>query len=923
MANEADRDDTASSARELSTQSANWYKGTLDQSFTEADDKIAELNLVPGRATGVPVSKAWYGKKVYHVAAGQKGVHNFKSTCVKIDGTATLPPSSECDSGMLVKRTAVSESGATVGELFYSDNDTMSDNINGGSHVDAPFEAALGATTYTYEVVVFSRNRQSSHVNIWRAVDMAGWSTQFDGGGGTDSNGWNRYVGGTVVRLGPLTAGDYVEVRTRHDGQGSDKTWMWVFPGQPISTAEAASTVKLSGSWLFANYAGPREFDPKITIPTNDYYFAQAGSYNYAILSKEDWGEPLETFVDLVRGPLSHADGTSGEAGYFQGTAALNGGVTCTSGRCETKPFAPKRGRYQVSAWALPADGKVVGSDVFPTPKAAEVDGTCAHDIAGVKGTGSGGRWEVGAPNSRAFRMHVQTNVGSGGWVDIAKRDVPMATLGDQDAWSAIIMDLESDGVSSYRVVITDNVGGNSVSPVVNYRRNVDSSTLKVATFNHYFRVTGNPDKNMAWLLGRRPDYDNALDRIIEDPNRAPYEQEADVIAFQEVGDGPTILGATSVLNQGIKQFDATMGQLELTGNWYYTDGALWVNDLAKGRYASSAIPTSYLTSVGCESTTNVCGGSGAACSRSCTLGNFFDDGQNKARNALPVRGAARRLESDETSLGAAEYGPRDKKVMFVNMHFHLRPDERLDNVKTLATKLGNLVGTGAGETYFSAHGPLDDDLRIVLMGDSNGDHQQCAEMNRWLRELRAKFGYAVFVPMAALDQQNRTIDNYFGGAALHEPQAGLMTQLCSLTSWALPDDVRGGMCPKHYQGRSSDNDDSASNPHWYHWWTPNNDVIVLVGRGWRFDDPVQGFKMLNEHGGGHNTDDQPGGISSRNLDESTSYCAANDGTAYWPHFNTFGTGTNPCSNNSTEPRIGSETHRSDHPPVMAKFRIN
>src|SRR5205085_7713 len=106
--------------------------------------------------------------------------------------------------------------------------DTMGDNTRGGSKVDAAFESGAEATTYVYEIVVFSRNRQSAHTNIWSATNMAGWSTQFDAGGGHDSNGWNRWVGGTVVRLGPVRAGDYVEVRTRHDGQNAaEKTWMW------------------------------------------------------------------------------------------------------------------------------------------------------------------------------------------------------------------------------------------------------------------------------------------------------------------------------------------------------------------------------------------------------------------------------------------------------------------------------------------------------------------------------------------------------------------------------------------------------------------------------------------------------------------------------------------------------------------------
>jgi hypothetical protein len=898
----------------LGPHAENWYKATLDQSLNEPQERIAELDMVPGRLTGVPVSKAWFGKKVYRLAAGSKGTHNFKATCVRIDGPETLPPAHECDSGMLIKRTIAYDDGSSAGDLFYSDNDAMADNTNGGSHVDAPFDMSAGPGSVTYQIVVFSRNRQSSHVNIWRATNMADWSTQFDAGGGHDTNGWSRYVGGTVVRLGPLAAGDYVEVRTRSDGAGTDKTWMWVFPGKPILDAEAAGTVKLTGSWMFANYAGPREFDPKITIPSSDSDFAQAGRYNYAILSREAWQEPQETFVDLVRGPLSRADGSISEPNASTGTVAWNGTSFCTSAICESQGFKPKRGRHQVTAWGLPAKGKAVGSTLYRTSVAADIDGSCRGD------------WQVGAPNSRAFRMTLQIDVGNGRWFDLKHRDVPMASLADESAYSALIMELEADGASAYRLRITSNVNGNSLHPTIHHRRNVDSSTLKVATFNHYFETTGNADGNMAWLLGRRPEYDDDLDRILEHPNRAPYEQEADVVAFQEVGDGPTIAGATRVLNGGYKKFDATMGQLEYSW-FYYADGTLWVNDLAKGRYASSAIPDSYLEAAGCPSTTNSCGDSGAACSRSCNLGTFLDDGLNKTRNALPVRGAARRLESDETALGSAEYGPRDKKIMYVNLHFHLKDFQRAENVKALASKLDRLVRTGAGERYFSAHGALDDDLRIVLMGDSNGDHQQCAEMNSWLRELRATFGYALFAPMAALDRQNRTIDNFFGGAPLDDPQAGMMTELCQRDWWARPDEVRGGMCPKFYQGKGAYERALArgepEDQQWHHWWTPNNDIIVLVGRGWRSDDPVQGFKTLGHRGYGPGTDDQPGGISSTRADRDESHCAADDGTAYLPRWNVYGNRADGCTPTPGAPGIGSDVHRSDHPPVMAKLRIN
>jgi hypothetical protein len=67
-------------------------------------------------------------------------------------------------------------------------------------------------------------------------------------------------------------------------------------------------------------------------------------------------------------------------------------------------------------------------------------------------------------------------------------------------------------------------------------------------------------------------------------------------------------------------------------------------------------------------------------------------------------------------------------------------------------------------------------------------------------------------------------------------------------------------------------------------------------------------------------------------FESNTHHCAAADGTAYWPHYSLYGQSPgqtpgadlNRCGHDDeNQPRVGSETHGSDHPPVMAKFRIN
>src|SRR5262245_16624694 len=145
----------------------------------------AELELISGRAARVPVSKAFVGSITV------TGAHHLRlqtQGCVSTD-----------DTGMLVTYLA-------SGPHTYVNDDAAAAGGNGKcSMID------LGArtTTTTYAVHVWSQNRATSTVNIRQDLGQgAGWTT------------WraSEVVGGTLVSIGALASGEFVEVRTRSDG---------------------------------------------------------------------------------------------------------------------------------------------------------------------------------------------------------------------------------------------------------------------------------------------------------------------------------------------------------------------------------------------------------------------------------------------------------------------------------------------------------------------------------------------------------------------------------------------------------------------------------------------------------------------------------------------------------------------------------
>jgi hypothetical protein len=164
---------------------------------------------------------------------------------------------------------------------------------------------------------------------------------------------------------------------------------------------------------------------------------------------------------------------------------------------------------------------------------------------------------------------------------------------------------------------------------------------------------------------------------------------------------------------------------------------------------------------------------------------------------------------------------------------------------------------------------------RFILLGDSNMSNHQCSEINETLVKLRREFGYAVEVSMAQLDWYNRTLDLHYSGAPITDPNQGKYGD-CSDASWAHPRPGSHGSatgCPYRYEHvsawKSEPSAPAPGNPsietgqkyavdpsQWYPWWGGTSsgggggsrlDVIILVGRGWAYDDPLLRYTPVSD----------------------------------------------------------------------------
>jgi hypothetical protein len=450
--------------------------------YVNAQAGAFELDMPGGRLNKVPVQgNVWYGQFTYSIGgSGTRRLH-FRARCVNASA-----PADECDPALIVKENIA---------VFPPTNTSVRLVTPRNGQAYGYVDYVAGTVPRTITVVAFSRGRGTARVNIqWDDTTVSGtpdWDashTWTDAATGAALSGTNKIVGGTMVRLGPVTAGDVFAVRTPTSGSALiDRTRMWmVNPNRKQLT--------------FVDGATTGDHDPSFTFTSAWTRSSTIGGMSevYALVARDiaatGPGGGAESFVQLTRG-TSVGPGTTDTPVDF-------GWASCTSAN-ESRPdcidTAPATalppGRYLISIWA---------STSHPVANVPDVYGYANN----ANRMDTGAPWiERGQPNDLALRLDLIREDG----VIVEKRNVPRAVLGTSaPERSRITLELmvPDDGVNhSYRLNIRDLGNDVTVRPKWAYRRDFEAVELKVATANIEYEgvdmQTENEFKNIADRIDR------------------------------------------------------------------------------------------------------------------------------------------------------------------------------------------------------------------------------------------------------------------------------------------------------------------------------------------------------------------------------------------------------------------------------------
>jgi len=837
-------------------------------------DRAYEVDMRAGREGKVPVSWFWTTTLAPTVA------HRMR---FRTRGCAGLS-----DTGMMV---TWSEGGRTY--TAFDDNGAVGDGNGRCSDIDTGYHA--GAVTYA--VYVFSMARGTSRATFE-------WSTD---GGLTWPQRYTDNFGGTLVRVGAMSAGDYVQVLTPTDGVGDESTRIALFE------APAAGTGRVERAVLTHDGAIVGDRDPRVTTAT-----AYPSASTVALVGKRTRSTAslrgVEVSVDLVRGPLDHG--------------VASAALSCVGATCTGAPVVLPRGRHQVSIVARtsrPLGDVVAGQENYADAMGAVVD-------EGNNNFGRCGHIARGEGNTLALRVVLKAS-----GAPVATRVVPRGLLGgDLTTPSRITFDVEADGVTPYSVDVDRLAPDVTLDSSWHRARNPDTAQLRVASYNFaYWAADGDEGvrtailQNAADLLGTRGDLRPASLEVVELANQGRWQWEADVIAFQEFyrTTAQHVADRLRARTSYGWNYANSMTENNLTHTFY---GPVFVNERTTPR-TSIAYARAQLDDGSSARRCDRRGDDTADLYSSCFLGETDLTWYNQRNYAVPVRVRAPR------AIGAN--AASDTPVALFNWHlFHERhlPSARAQNVQYLIDSVRYLMSrpadgaSPAGACAFN-RACVDDAMhprnRILIVGDSNMENHRCGEFTGALRALRAAFGYAIDASAATVDPQGRTFDMHYSGASLLDARAGTFGD-CNDPAWA--SSLRRGAsatgCPFQW---ASDQVFNAAPPSpitantWFPWWAATFadadavshgkerfDAVFLVGRGWADDDPVAAYEVMP-----HRQESSPMGQGGVELSYNYGSCdgrVANVTENYRPNV-----AVGICSATSGAPAL-----RSDHIPVSVRLRV-
>jgi hypothetical protein len=864
-------------------------------------DPNVEYEMTTGRLTKIPVSWYWTNRPTGGLRLD--GPHDvmFRSTCTRDDTDA-----GRCDTGLLVYYLGCRAEGRCTRPFTYYNNDDPQPGIHGtgsgrGSFVDPPAQAF----STTYSVTVFSQMRATSRTTADYSLD----------GGQT----WTRLspasmeVGGTLVGVGRFPATDRLDIETTSQGVGAEETEMLLFsPGYPARDYQIVSS-----------QVSALDHDPRIAALADRITLR-----NYVLIGKVTRSTTAAAFrgteiwVDLDRAPHPAAVDVSNSA--CDGVC----GATFTPGRYLVSVFAATDapvGHFELNdtaSWHLSGKMPVLSKD------------GCPNDVRDGWGDST---WYRGAPNEMVMTMLIERRSCSRSlpgqamnclWPVIQSRGIPRGAFGaDTGAgWNRFALELDVEASGVYRVRTQDLRQGISHFEKWRYQRNPVATELKVASYNAYYSVNSFNEgkyRNLANLLGTGGAIISAENRVQEHPDQTPWQWEADVLALQEV----SAAGYSAIVQDELHARSSL--------RWQFAQGRgedWWGSSITEGPGMSPVYVNSHFWpsvssgsmhfSPEAKKAAECSDDHGRAEYAECHLGeNDMGDG-DIYNYGTPIKVGVRRpglgenrpitvlnvhLESSE---GAADFAPRVGELHSI--------------IETLDALLQ------ADPQAFNRAAPTDPDRshpfyyqnRAIIIGDWNVRAHECGEHYWMLRQLRAHFGYAVDVSLAAVDLSGglsfgaHTRDLGYDGDDIPRGYQSI---------WG--DDPRS---PPAWQPWRDVPDHSASSafPWWASDWrdkTSGEDkvgerlsMIVLVGRGWAYDDPVLSYGVMSDRNRSSPMQSDARGVEMWRPDDCDDQgSVANDARGYAP---SYSLGCDDQAGGGVRP--GAPALHSDHRPLGVRLRV-
>lgn len=741
-------------------------------------------------------------------------------------------------------------------------DEVVTADLTRGAPQDSTLRIALpaGAGQQRIYVAAYSAIRGTSRIRLnwnscasgancvamWPPIGATSAFTEVYGGETVSTQ--DIVVGGTMVDLGFPRAGDTFEVATEGN-VGELNARRWIFNAEQNVVAHT----------LF----------PGVNFPFN-FTGWEGGGHTYALVgeSLSGHGTAAERRADFILSP--NRQEIVQEALFAQGGCSVPYPSATRIDCTDFRPHLLPGGSYEFSAEVRLTDGAIgdtsASDNVAPPSRYWDTYTASWQNLVQCR---SGDHTvKRGQGNDLAFKMVLVVD-----GQEVKTRLVPRGALGSKLPFVNRVTLRYAQPVDGsdhdFRLAFKRVGGGLDFNSVYTVTVNPDAVPFTAVTQNLEYRDEGDEHDdddfqreedltNVAGLLGGSSDAlvgPNLFDWILRDEdnvpipaddreirfrnNRGPFNFDADLIVGEEFtpGRAPFMHGRLETLSRDSWQLAAFIGATNV----------FWSPDRYSPVFARSSIknhagilmgaqsgPDSFIATGGPE---DYIASGGAHCGLDiCDLDYWTHAESIAARRILPG--------------GSVEETP----IVVYPLYLPSNNDDDLPNRADGITNLEGVIidDMDAHPERFhrgTSTNPRDLGTRIIILGDSNMLNHNCAEVNRYLKQLRDRFGYAIDVSQASVDYFKKTNDMYYNGQPLDDPLSGIIDTLTG-RAWYWVHGKTWETLPNKFGIFLDPNMNVGS----FSWWARTNtvlgssearlDIVLLVGLGWADDDPVVSYRV-------------------------------------------------------------------------------